>query len=106
MAFVREVVTLFHSLLSSEQGIPRGWAAGSEALEAALPRVAADQIVSSNMPAALLSQQSGVRYPRFQVYCDRVENQMREKFNKFSGTAQLTVEIHHSHERWRTSPPP
>lgn len=102
MALAREVVALFHSLLASEQGLSRSWVSGSEARESQLPRVAADQIISSNMPAALLAQQSGMRYPRFQIYCDRVENEMTEKFNKFSGTARLTVEIHHSHEKWES----
>lgn len=100
MALVREVVTLLHNLLSSERGIAKGWTAGSEAVEAGLPRVSADQIITDHIPASLLTQQSAVRYPRFQIYCARVENQMREKFNRFSGTAQLTVEIHHSGEKW------
>lgn len=100
MALVREVVAVLHNLLSSEQGISQSWAAGSEAAESGVPRVASDQISTNNIPASLLSQQSAIRYPRFQVYCDRVENQMREKFNRFSGTAHLTIEIHHSGEKW------
>lgn len=100
MARVREAVSLFHSLLSSERGIAKGWAAGSEALEVGLPTVSSDQISMANLPASLLTQQSVVRYPQFHVYCAHFENQMREKFNRFSGTAQITVEIHHSSEKW------
>jgi len=33
------------------------------------------------------------------VYCEKVKNQLTEKFRTFSGTAQMTIEVRHSQDR-------
>jgi hypothetical protein len=60
----------------------------------------AEQLSMSQLPAPLLSQHGAARYPRAQVYCERIENQLKEKFNAFSGVVHLVIDLHVSHERW------
>ena len=50
------------------------------------------------MAADLAEKTSGVRYPVVYVYCEKVVNDLREKFRTFSGTADLCVDIRVSHE--------
>lgn len=41
----------------------------------------------------------GAKYPQVFVYCDRIQNLLREKFRVFSGTVQVAVEVRHSQDR-------
>ena len=50
------------------------------------------------MAADVAEKTSGVRYPVVYVYCEKVVNDLREKFRTFSGTAELSVDIRVSHE--------
>jgi hypothetical protein len=56
------------------------------------------EIVSGYASAELLEKTSTVRYPCFQVYCERVVNKLVEKFRTFSGAVELTVEVRVTHE--------
>ena len=55
-------------------------------------------ILERNVAAELAEKTSGVRYPVVYVYCEKVVNDLREKFRTFSGTADLCVDIRVSHE--------
>jgi hypothetical protein len=63
-----------------------------------LPLISNCDIVERHVAAELVEKTSGVRYPAVNVYCERVVNDLREKFRRFSGTADLVVEIRVSHE--------
>lgn len=39
------------------------------------------------------------QYPVLYVYCDRIQNLLREKFSRFSGTVRLNVEVRVSQDR-------
>lgn len=101
MALAYQVVTLMHNLLRSEQGITRGLANQIDQLEQ-LPRILPEQIVQTQVPANLAAQEVLAQYPRFQVYCERIDNEMKEKFNRFSGVVHLVVDILYSHARTET----
>ena len=50
--------------------------------------------------AADLAERSGVvKYPSIQVYCEKVVNDLKEKFRSFSGRVQMSVEVRHSQDR-------
>lgn len=59
----------------------------------------AEQIVQQNIGPDLLEKRAGIRYPLFHVYCEKIENDLREKFRRFSGRVQLAVEIRVSSDR-------
>lgn len=48
--------------------------------------------------ADLAEKASTVRYPVIHVFCNRVVNQLTEKFRTFSGTASLAIEVRVTHD--------
>ena len=71
------------------------------ALEAGIaePPVQAAQVVARNVSHEIAEKSSGAVYPVFLVYCEKVNNALREKFRSFSGTARMTIEVRASQDR-------
>ena len=71
------------------------------ALEADLREqtITASHVVGRNVSPEITEKSTGAVYPTFQVYCDKVNNALREKFRTFSGTARMTVEVRASQDR-------
>lgn len=63
-----------------------------------IPQISASDILERYVAAEVAEKTSGVRYPIVYVYCEKVVNDLREKFRTFSGTADLSVDIRVSHE--------
>ena len=61
--------------------------------------LAAPRVVEGYAAAELMDRAQGGPYPQISVYCERVRNSLREKFNRFSGTVDLVVEVRHSQDR-------
>ena len=57
------------------------------------------QVRAQNVAADLAERSSTVKYPAVNVYCEKVVNQLTEKFRTFSGTAQMAIEVRHSQDR-------
>ncbi|MEO8596692.1 MAG: hypothetical protein ABI759_25460 [Candidatus Solibacter sp.] len=57
------------------------------------------QFRGQNAAADLAERALGVKYPGVQVYCEKIVNELREKFRSFSGRAQMAVEIRQSQDR-------
>lgn len=87
------------SILAAETGLSFNLAvlAGEQGVEAR--PIAAEQITAENVAAEIAEKAVSVKYPVVQVHCDRVTNELREKFRTFSGKAQLTAEIRVSQDR-------
>jgi len=71
------------------------------ALEAGIqePRLALSQVTVRNVAAELAEKSAGAQYPAFLVYCEKLTNELREKFRTFSGTARMAIEARASQER-------
>ena len=52
-----------------------------------------------NVSVELAEKAGETYYPALFVYCDKVQNQLIEKFREFSGKARLVVEVRHSQDR-------
>ena len=63
-----------------------------------IPQISASDILERHVTADVAEKTSGVRYPIVYVYCEKIVNDLREKFRTFSGTAELSVDIRVSHE--------
>jgi hypothetical protein len=61
--------------------------------------VKAGAVRAQNVSAELVEKANLVHYPAVQVYCEKLVNDLREKFRSFSGTAQMAIEIRHSQDR-------
>ena len=57
------------------------------------------QVRARNVAADLVERSSGTEYPAANVYCEKLVNKLTEKFRKFSGTAQMAIEIRYSQDR-------
>lgn len=70
--------------------------AASEGIQPAEFPVA--RVEERNVAAAVLEKKAGAQYPSVFLYCDRVENTLREKFRTFSGQARMVAEIRVTHD--------
>ena len=85
-------------ILQGETGIGFSIAQISDRENFALPAIEDSQIVTRNVAADLAEKTASVKYPLLHVYCDKVVNNLKEKFRTFSGTANMNVEIRVSHD--------
>ena len=56
-------------------------------------------IVAGNSPAELLELSQPIKYPTVNIYCEKLQNTLQEKFRTFSGLARMCVEIRHSQDK-------
>jgi hypothetical protein len=76
---------------------PEGLKASLAALSlAALP---AGQVLTQNTPVELAERSTNVQYPAMHLYCEKLANQLTEKFRAFSGKARMVVEVRVSQDR-------
>lgn len=61
--------------------------------------ITAGHVVARNVSSEIAEKSTGALYPTFHVYCDKVNNALREKFRTFSGIARMTVEVRASQDR-------
>jgi hypothetical protein len=54
---------------------------------------------AQNAAAELVERAGAVRYPMVTVYCEKVVNDLKEKFRSFSGRAEIAIEVRHSQDR-------
>lgn len=100
MAQIASVATkTLENLLRAPTGLPSGLAAVSQRSGNELAPLRAGQIVAQNIAPDLMEKSAGVTYPTYFVYCEKLNNTLREKFRQFSGTATLVVEIRVTHDR-------
>ncbi len=92
-----QVTSLLAELLRGDSGVSR--AAEALRMDIPLPAIEGAGIVELQAAAELTEKAASVKYPVLHVYCDRIQNTLREKFRRFSGTADLNIEIRVSHDR-------
>ncbi len=56
-------------------------------------------VIGQNVAAEIADKSTTARYPAMYVYCEKLSNQMREKFRTFSGKARMVVETRISGDR-------
>ena len=52
-----------------------------------------NQIMAQNVPIELAERSTNVAYPSVSVYCEKIANDLKEKFRNFSGSAAMTIEV-------------
>ena len=57
------------------------------------------QVRAQNVTADTAERALGVKYPAVNVYCEKIVNDLREKFRMFSGRAQMAIELRQSQDR-------
>jgi capsid protein len=56
-------------------------------------------VVTQNVAAELAERSGTVKYPAVNVYCEKIANELKEKFRSFSGKVEMAVEVRHSQDR-------
>ena len=98
-SLLKAVTTKVTGLMAEPAGVNGKLAALSSGEQMELPQLDATQIVPQNMAAELAERTAGSKYPTLQIYCEKLANDLREKFRSFSGTARMTVEVRLSQDR-------
>lgn len=100
MAQVGSIVTTKAiGILRAESGLAFSVAEISHREGIQLAPVPAAHIIAENVPFELFERSVGARYPALHVYCDRVVNDLKEKFRTFSGKAHVAIEVRISQDR-------
>lgn len=59
----------------------------------------AGQVRAQNVAPDIADQSTAMQYPAVNVYCEKIINNLAEKFRTFSGSVQTTLELRHSQDR-------
>jgi hypothetical protein len=65
----------------------------------AITPLGARQIRAENVALDIVERATPVHYPALNVYCEKLVNQLVEKFRTFSGISQMAIEVRHSQDR-------
>ena len=100
MAWVGSTVTAqVVTLLSAPQGLNACIATLALAENVTLPAIGQNQILAQNVSIELAERSTDVQYPAVNVYCEKIVNQLKEKFRNFSGIAVMAIEMRVSQDR-------
>jgi hypothetical protein len=80
-------------LFRANEGLPGMVSALSTAADVKALTFGADQVQLLNVAPELAEKASVARYPLVHLYTERVTNQLREKFRRFSGKVWLVAEV-------------
>ncbi|MGQ9635769.1 MAG: hypothetical protein ACUVXB_16185 [Bryobacteraceae bacterium] len=93
-----ECVRRLADLLGGGAGLASAVALIAEREGLWLGEAGAERVVREQVSPELAEKTAGVQYPVFYVYCEKITNQLREKFRTFSGKARMAVEVRVSQE--------
>ncbi len=85
--------------LQGSTGVPSAVAALSVASGIEASPFHPEQVQMVNISPELAEKSAGTRYPLVHIYCERVTNQLREKFRRFSGKVRIAIEARVSQSR-------
>lgn len=85
-------------LLRGENGVDRELAELAEITGLELAPVAG-QVAAQNVSGEVSERKVGGTSPVVQVYCERVKNELREKFRTFSGKLRMVIEARVTEDR-------
>jgi hypothetical protein len=64
-----------------------------------VPPIALGSVSVGNTPGDFLEQSLPLKYPTINVFCEKLQNDLKEKFRTFSGVAKMSIEIRHSQDQ-------
>jgi hypothetical protein len=91
--------TKFLEFLQTPAGLSENLAAVTEVEGITLPEIGAKQILTQNVAQLLAERSLEVKYPTLLLYCEKITNDLREKFRTFSGRARMALEVRVSQDR-------
>src|SRR5437867_3490711 len=89
----------FLQLLKTPAGLSENLAAVAELEGVILPPISERQIFIQNVAQEFVERAVEVKYPTLLLYCEKITNDLREKFRTFSGKAHMAIEVRVSQDR-------
>ena len=86
-------------LFRGDQGLPGTVSSLALAADIEAPAFQIDQVIVSNVAPELAEKASYAKYPVVHLYCEKVTNELREKFRLFSGKVRMAAEARVSQSR-------
>jgi hypothetical protein len=86
-------------ILQAPAGLNENLAAVAQLQGITLAPIGVRQIFAQNVAQAVVEKSVDLQYPSLFVYCEKISNDLREKFRTFSGKASLTIEVRVSQDR-------
>jgi hypothetical protein len=93
------VTTALLEFLQSPGGLNDNLGDVGQLLGVTLPPIEGKQIYAQNVAQKLVERAVDLKYPALLVYCDKISNDLREKFRTFSGKAAMVIEVRVSQDR-------
>jgi hypothetical protein len=70
-----------------------------ESGDGALKAIGIRYISAQNVSVEIAEKAGHAQYPALLVYCEKVQNLLKEKFRQFSGQVHLVIEVRHSQDK-------
>jgi len=100
MANVGTIATSrLRQLLLTPGGLEENLAAVAEREGLKLPPIGVRQVLTQNAAQELIERSLDLKFPLILLYCEKITNDLREKFRTFSGKAHMTLEVRVSQDR-------
>ncbi|HTM48813.1 MAG TPA: hypothetical protein VL285_09045 [Bryobacteraceae bacterium] len=91
--------TKLFQLLKTPAGLSENLAAVAELEGLILAPISDRQVLIQNVAQEFLERSLDLKYPTLLLYCEKITNDLREKFRTFSGKAQMAIEVRVSQDR-------
>jgi hypothetical protein len=85
--------------ITGPSGVNAGLGALTEGEGAFASLVDTSQVRAQNVASDIAERALGVKYPAVNVYCEKIVNDLRQKFQTFSGQVQMAIEVRQSQDR-------
>ena len=85
--------------LETPGGLSENLAAVAQLQGINLAPIEAKQIFAQNVTQKLVERAVDLKYPALLLYCEKITNDLREKFRTFSGKAHMAIEVRVSQDR-------
>jgi len=86
-------------LMNAPDGLNANVAMLAQADDVSLSPVPAARFFTDNVASDVAEKVADVKYTAVYVYCDKIVNDLREKFRSFSGRLQMEIDIRVSQDR-------
>jgi hypothetical protein len=86
-------------LMSSPSGLNMSIAALAQAEGVPLSPVPATRFFTDNVSSDVAEKSTDLKYTAVYIYCEKIVNDLKEKFRAFSGTLQMQIDVRVSQDR-------
>src|SRR5579859_177815 len=85
--------------LETPAGLSENLGAVAELQGLTLAPIETNQIFTQSVAQKLVERAVDMKFPTLLLYCEKITNDLREKFRTFSGRAHMVVEVRVSQDR-------